>query len=64
MKAVKIIFANPAYNYWTAISATATEEMARKYFIGSYFDMGVFPTENMQKCINIEFNQLQSAAKK
>lgn len=54
MKTVKVIFANPEYNYKTSVSATATEESIKKYFIGQYFNLGIFPTEDIQQCINIE----------
>lgn len=52
---VKVKFANPKYNYETSVSGEITEQEARKYFVGQTFDMGVYPKENMQKVIDIEF---------
>ncbi len=52
---VKVKFANPEYNYETSINGDVTESDARKYFVGEMFDVGVYPKENMQKAIDIEF---------
>lgn len=52
---VKVKFENPKYNYETNVSGDVTEEEAKKYFIGKMFDVGVYPKENMQKSIGIEF---------
>ena len=52
---VKVIFENPIYNYSTDVSALSTEESATAYFVGREFNVGVYPVENMQKCIAIEF---------
>lgn len=54
MKVVKIIFENSVYNYLTDINPQCTYQEIRKYFVNSYFDVGVYPAENMQKCINVE----------
>lgn len=55
LNTVNVIFADTQYNYTTDVSATASNESASDYFIGKYFDMGIFPKENMQRCIGIEF---------
>ena len=54
MKTVKVIFADPDYNYTTSVSDTATDESLKDYFINTFFNMGIFPEEKMMKCINIE----------
>ena len=54
---VKVIFENPEYNYTTNVGAKITESEARKYFVGKMFDVGVYPKENMQKAIDIEFSK-------
>lgn len=55
-KSVKVIFANPKYNYTTSVSNTATDESLKNYFINTPFDMGAFPREDFQTCIGIEIN--------
>lgn len=60
---VKIKFANPKYNYETNVSGDITEAQARKYFVGKMFDVGVYPNENMQKVIDIEFHPKGTYAK-
>lgn len=52
---VKVIFEDPMYNYFTHVSHNSTEEGCGSYFIGKYFDVGIYPKENMQKCIDIKF---------
>lgn len=54
MKTVKVIFKDSTYNYVTNINGQVSESEARKYFVGKYFDLGVYPKEDMQQCINIE----------
>lgn len=54
MKTIKVIFKDPEYNYKTSVSATATKESIKAYFIGQYFNLGAYPTENMQQCISVE----------
>lgn len=56
LASVKVIFANPKYNYVTSINGSVTEKEARKYFVGKMLDVGTYPTEDMQKVIDIEFN--------
>lgn len=53
---VKVIFADPKYNYETSVSDQTTEADARKYFVNTQLDMGVYPKENLQVCIDIEFS--------
>ena len=52
---VKVIFSNSQYNYETNVSANSTEQTTKEYFVGKYFDLGIYPKEDMQKCIGIEF---------
>jgi hypothetical protein len=53
MKAVKVIFADSQYDYTTSINPKATDEELKKYFVGAVFNLGAYPAENMQKCIDI-----------
>lgn len=61
LNSVKVLFNNPEYNYSTNVSAESTKESAEAYFIGKSFDLGIYPKEDFQKCIGLEFtdnNQL------
>lgn len=55
LNTVKVIFADSKYNYETNVSANSTEQTASEYFVNKYFDLGIYPKEDMQKCIGIEF---------
>jgi hypothetical protein len=55
-KIVKVIFDNKEYNYSTNVNPKATDEEIQKYFVNNYFDVGIFPHENLQKVIKIEIN--------
>ena len=59
MKTVNIIFSNPQFNYKTSVSEKATAESIKDYFVDKYFNVGVYPIENMQKCINVEIVNLK-----
>jgi hypothetical protein len=52
--AVRVYFKNPKYNYTTDISSNVNEENAKQYFVGKYFNVGVYPKENLQKCTKIK----------
>lgn len=52
MQGVKVIFDNSKYNYVT--SCNGTLEQIRHYFVGKYFDVGIYPIELMRKCTDIE----------
>lgn len=54
MKTVKVIFEDSQFNYSTNVNPKCSNQEIEKYFVGNYFDMGFYPIENMQKCINIE----------
>jgi len=55
LNSVKVIFANSRYNYITSVSENTNEKYATKYFVGTFFNVGIYPTENMQQCTRIEF---------
>lgn len=55
LNTVKVLFTDSKYNYETNVSANSTEQTAKEYFVNKYFDLGVYPKEDMQKCIGIEF---------
>ena len=55
LNTVKVLFTDSKYNYETNVSANATEQTTKEYFVGKYFDLGIYPKEDMQKCIDIEF---------
>jgi hypothetical protein len=56
MRAVKVIFSDSQYNYITDVNGERTDEEIERYFVGKYFNMGVYPNENMQQCTNIKIN--------
>lgn len=61
LNTVKVLFADSQYNYTTNVSAQSTRETTEDYFVGKWFDLGIYPKENMQQCTGIEFtnNNLQ-----
>lgn len=56
MKSVKVIFKDSKYNYSTSVNGKCTNDEIRKYFIGQMFNIGCYPVENMQECIDVEIN--------
>jgi hypothetical protein len=62
MNSCKVIFRDPIYNYVTSVSLTTTETDCKDYFIGKFFDVGFYPKENMQQCIDIEFIKNESTS--
>lgn len=61
MKSAKVMFKNSKYNYITSLSAQCAKQDAQDYFIGQTFDVGVYPKENMQTCIGIEYSKSEVA---
>ena len=57
----KIMFNDSKYNYMTSLSAQSAKQDAEDYFIGKTFDVGVYPIENMQTCIGIEYSKCEVA---
>lgn len=57
MKSVKVIFKDPKYNYYTSVNGERSDDEIKKYFVGTYFNLGVYPVEDMQKCIKVEIKQ-------
>lgn len=55
LNSVKVLFADPSYNYMTNVSAQSTKETVSKYFLGARLNMGAYPVEDMQTCIGVEF---------
>lgn len=57
MKTIKVIFEDKKHNYYTTVNASNSDEDIKKYFVGSFFNVGIFPIEDLQKCIKIEIKQ-------
>lgn len=38
----------------TEVNGQCSTEEIKDYFEGKYFDLGIFPTEDMHQCIKIE----------
>ena len=51
-KTASVKFEDSKYNYETSINPNCTDENIKKYFVGVCFNVGFFPSENMQKCIS------------
>lgn len=50
MKTVKVIFADRSKDYITDVNENSTSESIRDYFVGKYFNLGVYPKEEMHQC--------------
>jgi hypothetical protein len=55
MNSVKVIFDNKENNYTTSVSSKTTKESAKKYFVGTSFNIAPYPYEIFEECISIEF---------
>ena len=55
LNTVKVLFTDSKYNYETNVSSNSTEQTAKEYFLNKTFDLGIYPKEDFQKCIGIEF---------
>ncbi len=55
LDSVKVTFANGDVIITDYNAAVSREEVA-KYYFGKVFDVGVYPRENLQKCVKIEFD--------
>ena len=64
LNSVKVMFQDSQYDYETNVSADSTKESAEAYFLNTLFDVGVFPIENLQECISIEFTDNNKSNKK
>ncbi|MEA5619935.1 hypothetical protein VB711_19095 [Cronbergia sp. UHCC 0137] len=42
------------YTWETSISATASYESTIEYFLRKYFDVGIYPVENLEKVVKVE----------
>lgn len=54
MKTAKIIFENPKHNYMTSVNGKLSDSEIKAYYEGKMFNVGVYPHENLQKCIKCE----------
>ena len=55
MAYVEVHFKDPRHDYITSVSSNITEEEVIDYFLGEYFDVGSYPVENLQMCIDVIF---------
>lgn len=55
MPSFKVKFENPKYDFVTTMSPNITLEDAEDYYVGRYFNVGVYPKENMQKVVSVEY---------
>lgn len=52
MKTIKVIFADPSYNFTTKINGTREEILL--YYVGNIFNCGTIK-DDMQRCTGVEF---------
>ena len=52
---VHVKFKDARDNYTTQVSASTTQQKARKYFVGKRFDVGSYPQERLEEVIGIEY---------
>ena len=52
---VTVMFADSKYNYTTNVSAQATQESCKAYFVGKPVNLGKNDKDNMQMCTGIHF---------
>jgi hypothetical protein len=57
---VLVKFADSSKNYTTSLNNEATEETAKAYFVGTWFNLAPYPKEEFHKCIGIEFTTYES----
>jgi hypothetical protein len=55
-KTVSVIFEDPQYNYKTSVNPLSSDDSLKQYFINKSFNVGSYPEENMQKCINVQIS--------
>ena len=55
MRSIYVIFENSKHNYITSVSENSTNQGLKKYFVNQFFNVGIFPSELIQKCIAIKF---------
>jgi len=50
---VKCFYANGETTS-TNVNGQCSNEEIEKYFVGQYFDLGIYPVGDMVKCVNVE----------
>jgi len=53
---VKCFYANGEITS-TNVNGQCSNDEIEKYFVGTYFDLGSYPKENMVKCIDVEITR-------
>ncbi len=58
MKSVKVIFANPEYNYSTSVNPACTKEFIERYFVGTSFAVNAcHQEEEFARCVAVEITE-------
>jgi len=55
MNSVQVMFNDPKYNYITSVSAQSSKQSCTDYFVGEAFNMGQYPKDDYQRCVDIKF---------
>jgi len=41
----------------TNVNGQCSDEEIKDYFVGKYFDLGIYPAENMRMCLKVEITR-------
>lgn len=55
LPSVYIEFEESNFNYYTNVSTNVSKDSVIKYFLGNFFNVGIYPNENLQKCIKVTY---------
>jgi len=55
LNSVEVLFDDPKYNYMTSTSPQSTERSCKDYFVGETFNLGTYPKDDYQRCVDINF---------
>lgn len=50
------MFKNSVHNYITTINGGVSDSEIESYFVGTWFNVGVYPAESMQQCVGVEIH--------
>lgn len=53
-KIATVMFANSKYDYETIVSGKVPDSQVKAYFKGSVFNLGKYPAESPQLCVECE----------
>ena len=51
---VSVKFKNKKYNYITSMASHVTQEIAEAYFVGNWYDVGLYNREVLRQVISVK----------